>query len=180
MSSVAYIFGMAVKTDYRDYLVDHPSCREAAQVEHLDGVVYTDFDKLLRSIRPGTIVRVYRPMLLGGASGCTDKRRRIWAERADAIKARHGKLVSIHPPLSGARLAMRAAEEIGNIARGAAGTSKPGRPGKTYSPEVMAVIEHYWPPRRGKTVAASIAEINRRIAPRKVTRGWLYGHLGKE
>ena len=165
---------MSAKPDFRDFIVDHPSCPAKTQAEHLNGTTYTDFVALLRSVRSGSIVRVFRPFLLGGASGQTRKRRATWAERADQIKAKGGKLASIEPPLSGHRLTMRAYEEIGNVARGRAGKAKDGRPRKVYTEKEMAVITHWWPPRKGMTTEASVDKINSLIAPRKVTRGWLY------
>lgn len=168
---------MVDKPDYRDLIVDHPSCRATTQMEHLDGAAYEDFEALRRSIRPGTIVRVYRPFLLGGGKGQTRTQRRVWAERADAIKAKGGKLVSINPPLTGHALTMRAAEEIGNVARGKAGKSKSGRPKKVYTAEQMATIRDHWPPRRGVTNEGTISAINKAIKPRRVTYGWLRDHV---
>ena len=165
---------MVDKPDYRDFIVDCPACRAAVQAEHLDGTVYEEFEPLLRSLRPGNIVRVYRHFLLGGAKGRTDKQRRIWAERADAIKARGGKLESINPPLTGHALTMRAAEEIGNVARGRAGKSKQGRPRKGYTNAQHRIMDRFWPVRKGMTGKQAVARINELIAPRKVTRGWLY------
>lgn len=165
---------MVDKPDYRDLIVDHPACRASVQLEYADGATYEDFAALLRSIRPGSIVRVYRPYLLGGGKGQTRVQRRIWAERADAIKTKGGKLASINPPLTGHALTMRAAEEIGNIARGKAGSSKPGRPKKGYTDAHMRMIERYWPVRKGMTGDQAVAKINELIAPRRVTRGWLY------
>lgn len=167
---------MVDKPDYRDLIVDCPACRAATQAEYMDGTTYTEFKPLLRSIRPGSVVRVYRPFLLGGGKGQTRTQRRIWAERADAIKAKGGKLASINPPLTGHALAMRAAEEIGNIARGKAGESKSGRPRKVYTDAHHRIIDRYWPVRKGMTGEQAVAKINELIAPRKVTRGWLYLH----
>ena len=73
---------MVDKPDYRDLIVDCPACRATVQAEHLDGATYTEFEPLLRSIRRGSIIRVYRPFLLGGAKGRTDRQRRVWAERS--------------------------------------------------------------------------------------------------
>ena len=168
---------MSAKPDFRDFIVDHASCSAATQAEHMNGVQYKDFDALMRSLRPGSVVRVFRPFLLGGNAGTTRQKRRLWAERADRIKAKGNKLVSIDPPLSGASLAMRAAEQIGNIARGKAGVSKSGRPKKVFTPEQWAVIKHYWPPRRGTTVKASVAAINAKIKPKRVNSGWLYANV---
>lgn len=168
---------MSGKPDYRDLIVDCPACRKAVQEEYMDGTVYYEFEPWLRSMRVGSIGRIYRPFLLGGGKGRTDKQRRIWAERADAVKAKGAKLASIDPPLTGHKLTMRAAEEIGNVARGKAGKSKSGRKPKEYTPEQRKVIERYWPRRTGMTIKRALEEINKRIAPRKVTAGWLYANV---
>lgn len=165
---------MGDKPDHRDLIVDCPACRASTQMEHMDGTTFEKFEPLLRSVRSGTIVRVYRPFLLGGARGQTRTQRRIWAERADAIKDKGGKLASINPPLTGHKLAMRAYEEIGNVARGKAGKSKKGRPRKLYTDAHIRIIEKYWPVRKGMTGEQAVEKINELIKPRKVTRGWLY------
>jgi len=140
----------------------------------MNGTTYTKFEDCLQSVRAGSIVRVFKPYLLGGAAGQTRTRRRLWADRADAIKAKGGKIVSIDPPLSGHRLTMRAYEEIGNVARGKAGKAKAGRAKKEYVKEHMDVIRHYWPPRKSMTGLEAVEKINSLIHPRRVTRGWLY------
>lgn len=165
---------------FRDYLNDHPACRETTQAEFLTGTVYREgrgtnaFAALLRSIRKGDVVRVYRPFLLAPAKASVAKKRRIWAERADAIKDKGGCVISIDPPLKGAKLAIYAAGEIGRIAQGRAGVGKQGRPKKAYTDDELRIIDRYWPPRKGWTVARCVAVINAGIKPRKVTRGWLY------
>jgi hypothetical protein len=168
---------MGSKSDYRDLIVDCPACRAKTQAEFMDGATYTDFETLLRSVRPGSVVRLYRPFLLGGGRGRTDKQRRIWAERADAVKAKGGKLASISPLLTGHKLTMRAYEEIGNVARGKAGKHKLGKPPKEYTDAQWAVIRKHWPRRHGVKIREAVDTINRTIAPRKVTAGWLYANV---
>lgn len=165
---------------FRDYLNDHPACRSSTQAEFLDGTVYREgkgadaFNHLLKSLRKGDTVRVYRPFLLAPAKASPAKKRRIWGERADAIKERGGCVISIDPPLKGAKLALAAFHEIGRVAQGRAGTGKQGRPKKSYTDDELRVIDRYWPPRKGWTVDKCVAVINAGIKPRKVTRGWLY------
>ena len=143
----------------------------------MDGTVYTDFEPWLKSMRPGSVGRIYRPFLLGGGRGRTDKQRRIWAERADTVKAKGNKLESINPPLSGHKLTMRAAEEIGNVARGKAGGYKLGRARKDYTPEQWAIIRKHWPRRHGVKIREALAAIRAAIAPRKISAGWLYQNV---
>ena len=168
---------MSAKPDYRDLIVDCPPCRAKTQLEYMDGATYTDFEALLRSVRLGNTVRVYRPFLFGGGKGSTAKQRKIWAERADRVKAKGASLASINPPLTGHKLTMRAYEEIGNVARGKAGGYKLGKPRKDYAPEHMAVINKHWPRRNGVKICEAVATINAAIAPRKVSAGWLYANV---
>src|SRR6185312_3017590 len=159
---------MDEKTDFRDLVVDCPACRAAKQEQHLNGVVYRDFEPWLKSMRRNSVARIYRPFLLGGGKGTTRKQRALWAERADAVKAKGVKLVSIDPPLTGHKLAMRAYEEIGNVARGKAGKAKLGPPHKVYTEGEMQVIRRHWPRRHGVTVKDAKDSINREIAPKTV------------
>ena len=165
------------KTDFRDLIVGCPACKENVQREHLGPAIYTAFGPWLRSMRKGSVGRIYRPFLLGGGIGSTAKQRKLWAERADAVKAKGASLVSIDPPLTGHKLTMRAYEEIGNVARGKAGKGKSGRRRKLYTEAHMKVITHYWPARKSMTRKEAVAKINELIAPRKVTRGWLYHNV---
>ena len=168
---------MSTRPDFRDLIVDCPACRAKVQLEHLDGATYTEFEPLLRSVRQGSTVRIFRPFLLGGGRGQTRTQRRIGAERADAIKAKGGKIASIQPPLTGHKLTMRAYEEIGNVARGKAGKAKLGPPRKEYTPEQWSVIRAHWPRRRGVTIERAVDTINAAIKPRKVSAGWLYANV---
>lgn len=158
---------MVDKPDHRDLIVDCPACRASTQLAHMDGTTYEDFEALRRSVRPGTIVRIYKPFLLGGGKGQTRTQRRIWAERADAIKAKGGKLASINPPLTGHALTMRAAEEIGNIARGKAGKSKSGRPVEyDFTPAQWEIAEGIWQSRRYNNDDDRLDAIERRLGKR--------------
>ena len=168
---------MSGKSDYRDLIVDCPGCRAKVQMEYMDGTIYTEFEPWLRSMRKGSVARIYRPFLLGGGTGSTRKQRALWAERADKVRAKGNALVSINPPLTGEKLTMRAYEEIGNVARGKAGESKLGPPRKKYTPEQRAIIEKHWPRRRGVKISEAVETINKAIAPRKVSAGWLYANV---
>jgi hypothetical protein len=155
---------MDKKPDFRDFIVDHPSCRAKVQEQHMDGALYTDFEKFLRSLRATSIARVYRPYLLGGAVGRNDKRRNVWAERADRIKAKGCKLFSVDPPLTGHKLTMFAAKQIGDIARGKAGHSKKGRPPVyEFTEAEWEIIAGIWTGRKYSNDAARLAAIEKRL-----------------
>lgn len=170
---------MVEKPATRDYVNDHPACRASTQASALDGAIYREakgsdaFEALLRSVRKGDIVRVYRPFNLAPAKGSAAKKRRVWAQRADRIKKRGGCLVSVSPPLSGAELALRAYEEIASGARAKAGVGKKGRPKKVLSEPAMRVAEKHWPPRKGVTWEQAWTTINELIAPEEVSINWL-------
>lgn len=150
----------------------------------MDGTPYREgkgsdaFEALVKSLRKGDVVRVFRPFLLAPAKGSPAKRRRAWADRAERIKARGGCLRAIsEPELKGAKLAMYAYEEIAGVARGRAGQAKKGRPKLAFPDPVMRIIERKWPPRKGQTWNQAVDEINQLIAPHEVTRGWLYANV---
>lgn len=160
---------MSEKPDFRDLIVDHPSCRASVQKQHMDGALYEDFEALYNSIRTNSIVRVYRPYLLGGAVGGLAKRRNVWAERADRIKnkpdTKNVKIVSIDPPLSGHSLTMFASKQIGDIARGKVGRSKTGRPVEyDFSPEQWEIIGGIWTSRKYGNDPERLAAIKTRVA----------------
>ena len=152
----------------------------------MDGTVYYEFEPWLRSLRPGSIARIYRPFLLGGGKGQTRTQRRIWVERADKVKAKPGvKLVSIRPPLTGDALAMRAYEEIGNVARGAAGTRKTGRPPEyEFTDHQWEVMAGMWASRRYENDDERITAIKKRFgkSPGRTTLRNKFGspHKGRE
>ena len=159
---------MSGKPDFRDFIVDHPSCRASVQKQHMDGETYEDFEALFNSTRTNSIVRVYRPYLLGGNSGVLTKRRNVWAERADRIKnkprTKNVKLVSIDPPLSGHRLTMFASKQIGDVARGKAGRSKTGRPPVyEFTAHEWEIIEGIWTSRKFANDDARLAAIEKRL-----------------
>jgi len=151
----------------------------------MDGTTYTDFAALLRSVRRGSTVRVYRPFLLGGGKGRTDRQRNLWTERADAIKAKGGCLASINPPLTGYKLIMRAYEEIGNVARGKAGRHKSGRPPEyEFTDHQWEVIAGTWTSRRYANDDERITAIKKRFgkSPGRTTLRNKFGspHKGRD
>ena len=93
------------------------------------------------------------------------------------LKPYKHELISLDPPLIGEKLTMRAAEEIGNVARGKAGKSKLGPPHKFYTDEQWAIIRKHWPRRMGVKIEEARKAINDAIAPRKVSTGWLYANV---
>lgn len=169
--------------DIRNYVNPHPRYSQRIQTDALAGLgaLYVEdrsgkvFDRLLRSLRRGAIVRVCRPFLLAPVRGRPKTRRAKWVERHEAIKARGCKLECLQPnDCRGARMAMVAYEEIASSGRGAAGREKSGRPPKAYTPEQRVVMEREWHSKKHKTRAAAYKAI--KAFGIEVTRGYLYAH----
>jgi len=163
-----------------------PSYGAAWQAERLTGEVYTDWDALLRSVRPGSIVEVAEGFLLAPVTGKPARRRDALLERIDAVKARKGVL---HEVSTGHRsnnrsqcnrMLLRAYEMIATSGRGrksaANGRLSKGRPRKLYEPDQLELMERIWFSRRYKTRDEAINAI--RAKGIKVKRGWLYTHFG--
>lgn len=164
---------MAKKDDFRDFV--NPEWPKAPQLMVLTGETYTDPGEWIRSLRPGSIARVYKPSYLGPRKGNTKTRRRILTERKDAIDAKGVRLVSLEPVLSGNKLLLRAYEEIAD----SRGGIKRGRRGRRAKAEDLtdkdwAAIRAHCPPRKGQSWDAATAAVNKAIAPKKLSRTWLF------
>lgn len=174
-----------MSTDYRSYVNPHPRYSERVQRAALEGhgVIYVEdrtgkvIDRLIGSVRRGSIVRVLRPFLLAPVHGQTRKRRRLWAERLNEIKEAGGKLECLEPPgLVGAKISMVAYEEIAASGRGRFGISRLGRPKLEIPPERMQAMTAIWCSREYKTRAQAADALKR--AGYDVSVWWCYRHLG--
>lgn len=156
------------------------------QSERLTGEVYTEWDALLRSVRPGSIVEVVEGFLLAPVTGKPARRRDTLLERVDAVKAKKGIL---HEVSTGHRsnnrsqcnrMLLRAYEMIATSGRGrksaANGALSKGRPRKKYEPDQIETMERIWFSRRYKTCDEAINAI--RAKGIRVKRGWLYTRFG--
>lgn len=175
---------MLDKPDFRDYINKHPRYSEAVQKAALvGGTLYIEdrtgkiIDKLIGSVRKGSIVRVLRPFLLAPVHGRPQKRRRLWAERVERIKAGGGKIVALQTAgVTGAKMAMVAYEEIASSGRGAAGREKSGRPRLEIPPERLQAMTAIWCSRQYKTRKEAQAAL--KAAGYDVSIPWCYHHLG--
>lgn len=171
--------------DVRDYINPHPRFSLTVQRAILDsGTSYIEdrsgkvIEKLIDSVRRGTIVRVYRPFLLAPIGGKTPGRRAKWADRVERIRKRGGKVISAHDPkLTGERLAMLAYEEIGTSGRGRAG-GRTGRPKKVQDPALFERCVALWQSQKHKTRDAAVAAISKLLG-KPVNKAWCYANFGK-
>lgn len=176
---------MSVEPDYRDYVNPHPRYSERAQKAALGGLgtTYVEdksgkvIDRLLASVRPGSIVRVLRPFLLAPVKGQTRRRRRLWAERLNLIKESGGKLECLEPPnCVGAKMGMVAYEEIAASGRGRFGIHRLGRPKLEIPPERLQAMTAIWCSREYKTRAKAVEAL--KLAGYDVSIDYCYRHLG--
>lgn len=176
---------MVEKPDYRNYINPHPRLGKDAQIEAFggEGTNYIEdktgkvIERVIGSVRPKSIVRVVWPSLLAPVKGTAPRRRKLWAERADRIKAARGCVASMSPPLTGAKLAIAASEEIANLSRGRPGGGKLGRPNKMRDEELREKGKAMWQSRRYKTRAAA-AEAIGKLFGKRITTSWCYSNFG--
>ena len=179
---------MTTKPDIRSFNNPFPpSYSQQWQAERLTGVVYDDFDDLLKSVRPGSIVEVVEGFLLAPMGGKPRYRRDTMLDRVDAVKAKGAVL---HEVSTGHRsnnrgecnrMLLRAFEMIATSGRGRKsaenGARSKGRPEKQFSKEQMDAAERIWFSTRYKTRSAAILAIQALNIP--MTKSYLYNHFGK-
>lgn len=169
-----------------------PSYGDSWQAERLTGEVYTDWDALLRSVRPGSIVEVVEGFLLAPVTGKPARRRQVLLERIDAVKARKGV---IHEVATGHRsnnrsqcnrMLLRASDMIATSGRGRKSAANGrmskngGRPGHLdkLTPEQRSAVGKIWDSRKYKTAEDALAAIHA-LGLKWIKRGWMYTHFGK-
>lgn len=186
---------MSGKPDYRDYINPTTAHSKAWQLSMLTGgTTYIEdktgnvfVERLLGSIRKGSIVRVAAAYLLAPNKGGAAKKRDGWAARYKLLRKAGATLIVPGVTETGAALAMMASVQIANSGRGAAGLKKSGRPNKLDKLEpatrniVEQIVAREWPSKKHETRRAAHAEINRQLKPLKVTLGWgwLYTNADK-
>ena len=119
---------MSGKLDIRGYVNPGvPGTTDSGQRENMIGEVYTEnkrgtaIDRLIRSVRKGTIIEVMSLYCLAPVQGYANKRRRILTERIEAIKERGGIIRETRTGYVSkgnmARMAMGAYEQIATSGR---------------------------------------------------------------
>lgn len=127
---------------------------ESGQREGMDGEIYVEdrhgnvIDALIRSVRRGTVVQVRELHCLAPARGNAQKRRRLLAERVEAIKARGGTLIELatglRSPKALPRMLLNAYEQIATSGRARKRASL-GRPLKwELTTHDREIIEGIW------------------------------------
>lgn len=181
---------MTEKPDIRSYVNAHPRYAAAGQMERLsDGETYIEdksgkiIDAVIASVRRDrrSIVQVDELFLLAPVIGTPAKRRKLLAERIEAIKAAGGVVREHSSGLESCRAGftkalMRASDMIANSGRGQAGRSKSGRPSRELTKEQKEAIERIWTSRRYQTRSEAIAAIH--ALGIRVSKTYLYATFG--
>lgn len=172
---------MSEKLDIRSYLNPHPRFLEGAQRAKLTGELYLEdrtgrvIDSLIASVRKGSIVEVVETFLLAPTKGRADRRRRILAERVEAIRDRGGCLWELHTGWRSKgqlpRMLVRAYEQIAHSGRVRKG-DRPGRTAREVSSHERLVMEAVWNSRRYKNDDERLTAIEKRIGWRP-GRSWM-------
>ena len=181
---------MSGKPDIRGYVNPNtPGETEAGQrdgmtvgaeiyVENREGIVA---DRMIRSIRAGAIVEVKELHCLAPAEGRPRKRRRLLAERIEAIKKLGGTIREWSTGyVSKGRLPTmmnHAHEQIASSGRARKNISR-GRPPKwELTPHEITIIEGIWGSRRYKNDNERLIAIEKNTGKR-ISRQWLRLRLG--
>lgn len=171
------MIGKIEKTDFRNYINPQPKGRFTTKwqqepmsggdfyVEDKSGRV---FDALLRSIRPGTVVRVRRVFCLAPWRATPRKRRATIVDRVTAVRVRAGVVLEAESGLRsdkpGWDKAMMAAyDDVATSGRGQAKRERSGRPAQEWTPHELQVMETVWQSRRYKNDDERLTAIRKRI-----------------
>jgi len=138
-------------------------------------------DALLASVRKGTVVAVTETYLLAPAAFRAPKRRRLLAERIEAIRDRGGDVLELATGYRASRrlptMMNRAHEQIASSGR-ARKHERPGRP-KTWNLTTAErdVAELEWRSRKHENDEQRTLAVQRRLG-KQVSRAWLRLTLG--
>lgn len=184
---------MSGKPDIRNYVNPQPDGGRFSaqwQLDYLpDGVSYTEdktgkvVDRLIRSVREGTIIRVRRLFCLAPWYGSPRKRRSILADRVDAIKENGGSILEAETQrrtdIRGhlARMVMGASDDIATAGRSVS-KGKTGRPPKEWTPAQRLVMESLWHSRAYKNDNERVAAIEGKLS-KSPSRSSLRNMFGK-
>ncbi len=164
-----------------------PGTTETGQRENMTGEIYVEdrrgkiIDSLIRSVRKGTIIEVMELYCLAPAQGYANKRRRILAERIEAIKKRGGVIRETRTGYVSkgrmARMALMAYEQIATSGR-ARSRSATGRPPKwILTNHDRETIDRIWSSRRYKNDDERTVAVHANTG-KKMSRQWLRLHFG--
>lgn len=166
-----------------------PRFSTEAQQAKLTGELYTEdrkghqIESLIASVRKGSVVEIVELFLLAPTHFRPQKRRRLLAERVEAIEGRGGSIRELatgwdtkkgHLP----RMFVRAHEQIASSGRAGIGKAKSGRPVKwILTPHDKEIIEGIWQSRRYANDDERVVAVHKRTG-KKLSRAWLRLHFG--
>ena len=179
---------MTQNPDIRSYCNPYPPRHsQAAQTAKLTGELYVEdktgkvIDALIRSIRKGTIVEVVEVGLLAPVKGGPAKRRKLMAERFEAIRERGGIVVELATGQRSvgkcASMILRGSDFIAHSGRAGGKKGRAGQPKIETTKHEDDIIEGIWTSRRYKNDDTRMAEIEKRTG-RKFKRTWLWNKFG--
>lgn len=176
--------------DFRNYINPQPRGKFTAawQADAMpDGEMYIEdktgeiINKLILSVRDGSIVTVRRLFCLAPWNGTPLKRRKIMAERVDAIKDKGGVVLEAETQRRSdvrgqcSQMLMGGYDDIATAGR-ANPRNRTGRPEREYSKEQLDAMSRIWFSRRYKTRRDAIAAIH--SLGIKVTAPYMYRRFG--
>lgn len=179
------------KEDIRSYLNPFPPHHsEAAQLKILTGTIYKEdktgkiIDRLIQSVRKGSIIEVTETFLLAPTKGRTSKRREILVERFDRIEAKGGVVwcratnTRSSNRADHRRMLLRAYELMGKSGQGAPGKRKEGRPATPWTKHELDIMEGQWHSARNKNGDIRRAKMKERLGKEPPKLTWLRNKFG--
>lgn len=180
---------MTGNSDLRGYVNPYaPGLAESSQREGMAGEIYTEdrhgnvVDKLILSVRKGSIVQVRELYCLAPGAFRPQKRRRLLAERIEAIRSRGGHILELatgYKTTNGRlpTMLMRAAEAIATKGRHRT-RDRIGRPIKyELTAHEETVAKGIWTSRNFSNDKAREYAVQKTIGQR-LKRGWMRSHWG--
>ena len=165
-----------------------PGLAKSSQREGMDGEIYAEdrhgnvIDKLILSVRKGTVIQVRELYCLAPTTRRPQYRRRLLAERVEAIKARGGSILELATGYRSTNgrlptMLMRAAEAIATKGRHRS-RDRTGRPVKwELTPQELTVAQGIWHSRRYTNDYQREVAVHKNIGKR-IKRGWMRTHWG--
>ena len=180
---------MVQNSDLRGYVNPAtPGLAESSQREGMTGEIYVEdrhgtvIDRLIQSIRKGTVIQVRELYCLAPTARRPQYRRRLLAERIEAVRSRGGFIVELatgYKTTNGRlpTMLLRAYEAIATKGRHRV-RDRTGRPVKhELTKHEREVAEGIWRSRRYRNDDQRVTAIEKNIG-KKIKRGWLRTHFG--
>ena len=170
--------------DLRSYCNPYPPRHsEAAQKAKLTGELYVEnktgnvIAALILSVRKGSVVEVTEVGLLAPVKGGPAKRRKLMAERFEAIRDRGGIIVELATGQRSigkcASMILRGSEFIAKSGRAGGKKGRAGQPKIPVTPHEDEIMRGIWNSRRYNNDDERLTAIEKRTG-RKFKRTWLW------